>query len=80
MLFLLQVLLDAALDPDDAAEQDQGHRRKDDKTVVHVAGGIEGLRNDTEAEQGAASKKFAEEGDDYKDETVTCTVCKTVKQ
>lgn len=80
MLFLLQVFLDASLNPNDAAYKDERHRRENNQTVVHITSLVEGFGNDSHAKKGAASKKFAEEGDDYKDETVTCTVCKTVKQ
>ena len=51
MLFLLKVFLDAPLYPYDASEEDEGHRRKDHETVVHVTEVIETLRDHLESEQ-----------------------------
>ena len=36
-LFFLEVLVDAPVYPDDASEKDEGERRKDYETVVHIS-------------------------------------------
>ena len=79
-LFFLKVLLDASLDPDDAADEDQRHRREDHETVVDIAGGVEAFRDYPQTEQCAGSEEFTEESHDDEDEAVADTVGETVKQ
>ena len=78
MLFLLKVLLDRSLYPDDASEEDEGHWRKDHKTVVYISEIIYCLWDYLEAEECTATKKLTEECYEYEDHCVTSTVSETV--
>ena len=79
-LFFLKVLLDASLDPDDAADENQRHRREDHETVVDITCRIEAFRDDSESEQGAGAEEFTEESHHNEDEAVAHTVGESVKK
>ena len=79
-LFLLKVFLDCSLCPDDASEEDEGHRREDHKTVVYISEIINCLWDNLESEKSTASEKLTEECHDDKDEGITDTVSKTVHE
>ncbi len=70
MLFFLKIFLYCPLDPDDTSEKDESHRREDHKTVVHITGPVERLRDNPETEKSAASEKFAEKA--YYNKAAAC--------
>ena len=79
-LFLLKVFLDCSLYPNDASEEDEGHRRKNHQTVVYISEIINCLWDNLESEKSTASEKLTEECHDDKDEGITDTVSKTVHE
>ena len=80
MLFLLEVLLYTPLDPDDASDEYKGHRRENDKTVVHVSGVVERFGDDLDTQEGTGTEELAEDRDNDQNDTVTGSVGETVKK
>ena len=80
MLFLLKVLLDRSLYPDDASEEDERHWREDHKTVVNVTEIVYSLRDHLETEECTATEELTEESYDHEDHCISETVSKTVHE
>ena len=75
-LFLLKLFLDAALCPDYASQQDEGHGRQDHQVVGNISEAVQ----DIDSEEGAASEKFTEEGHHDEHKAVSGSVGETVEQ
>ena len=80
VLFLLKVLLNGSLYPDDTSEEDKCHRRKNHKTVVHVSEVVYSLWDDLDSEECTASEKLTEEGNYNENQSISYTVSKTVNE
>ena len=48
-----------AVNPNDAAQKDEGHRRHGHHSVVEVAHVVHGIGNELKAEQRSATEEFA---------------------
>ena len=79
-IIFLQVFVETALNPDDAGDEDEGHRGKNHKAVVDIACVIEALRHHLIAKKRTASEKLAEETDDDKDYGVAYAIAHTVEK
>ena len=66
------------MEPDDAAYQDQSHRRHQHKSVVHITVIIAPLRDDLEAQQLAAAQKLADKCHDDQNQRIAKAVANTV--
>ena len=77
----MQFFVVAALDPDDDADEDEGHRGHDDETVVFVADVVESdfFENGVSPE-GSASEEFAHEAQDNEDDAVAESVADAVEE
>ena len=66
--------------PDDAADEDEGHGRHEHHTAVFVAGVIERLRDDLEAQQLTRAEQLAHESYDDQNDGIAQTVAQTVEE
>ena len=69
--------------PDDAAHDDQRHRREEHQSAVRIEaalGHVPALGDDPVAQEAARTEKLAEEGHDHQNQTVAQTVADTVEE
>lgn len=69
--------------PDDAAHDDERHRREEHQTAVGIetaVGDVPALGDDPEPVEGSRTEQFAEEGHDHQNQAVAQTVADTVEE
>ena len=69
--------------PDDAAHDDQRHRREEHQSAVRIEaalGHVPALGDDPVAQEAARTEKLAEEGHDDQNQTVAQTVADAVEE
>ena len=68
------------MNPDDASNGDERHRRQNHKAVVHIAEVVERLRNHLESENGARAEEFAEETHYHENNGIANAVADAVEE